>query len=99
MRTERLPDVELRHLRYFVKVAELRHFGRAAEALHMSQPPLSRQIQDLEFRIGTRLLDRSSRGVTLTQAGSVFVIEARRILGEVSVSIQKVRRAAAGGAE
>jgi len=89
-----LPDFgfELRHLRYFVAVAEHLHFGRAAKALHISQPPLSRQIRDLERCIGGRLFDRTARGVTLTEAGTIFLVESKRILDHVSRSVSIVRR-------
>ena len=83
---------ELRHLRYFVAVAEHLHFGRAARVLHISQPPLSRQIQDLERSVGAQLFERSSRAVTLTEAGTSFLIESKRILDQVSRSVSFVRR-------
>jgi DNA-binding transcriptional LysR family regulator len=87
---------ELRHLRYFVAVAEELHFGRAARALNISQPPLSRQIQDLERNVGTLLLNRSAKSVTLTEAGKVFLGESKRILAQVYRSVDTVRRATAG---
>jgi hypothetical protein len=99
-RNERLapPDsgFELRHLRYFVAVAEELHFGRAAKALNMSQPPLSRQIQDLERHLGIQLLNRSARFVTLTKAGQMFLTESKRILARVYRSIEIMRTAAEG---
>lgn len=73
-------SVELRTLRYFVAVAEELHFGRAAVRLHMSQPPLSRAIKQLEAEVGALLLSRSSSGVTLTPVGAVLLDEARALL-------------------
>ena len=83
---------ELRHLRYFVAVAEHLHFGRAARALNISQPPLSRQIRDLERCIGSQLFERCSRGVTLTDTGISFLVESKRILEHVSRSLTVARR-------
>lgn len=70
----------LNQLRYFCEVAELRHFGRAAARLHMSQPPLSRQIAALERDLGTVLLERTSKGVTLTAAGERLLADAKNVL-------------------
>lgn len=73
-------DLDLRLIRYFVTVAEHRHFGRAAEALYLAQPSLSRQIQRLEQQLGARLLERSARGTNLTAAGETFLPHARALL-------------------
>ncbi|MEU8431629.1 LysR family transcriptional regulator [Streptomyces sp. NPDC029216] len=87
--------MELRTLRYFVAVAEELHFGRAATRLHMSQPPLSRAIRQLEAELGAVLLARSPTGVTLTPAGTVLLDEARALLGRADRL--RVRVSAAAG--
>jgi DNA-binding transcriptional LysR family regulator len=88
--------VELRHLRYFVAVAEELHFARAAARLGIEQPPLSRQIKDLERELGTELLERTTRSTRLTFAGEVFLRDARAILANVSIASQSVREAVKG---
>ncbi len=86
--------METRELRYFVAVAEELHFGRAAQRLGIAQPPLSRAIQQLERRLGTVLLDRTRRTVTLTEAGSVLLDEGRAALDAVAAAERRTRRAA-----
>ncbi|MFD9325378.1 LysR family transcriptional regulator [Streptomyces sp. NPDC060065] len=88
--------MELRTLRYFVAVAEELHFGRAAARLHMSQPPLSRAIKQLETDVGATLLHRSAAGVTLTPPGAALLDEARTLLEQAEQA--RVRVAAAAGA-
>src|ERR1700749_4678303 len=88
--------MELRHLRYFVVVAEELHFRRAAERLHMSQPPLSQQIRALEEEVGATLLLRTQRKVELTGAGAAFLQRAREILGAVEDAALEARRVQRG---
>ena len=86
----------LEQVRGFVAVAEELHFGRAAERLQMTQPPLSRQIQKLERDIGVALLDRDNRSVSLTRAGHAFLGEARRLLSIADTAPESARRIAQG---
>ncbi|MBF6220554.1 LysR family transcriptional regulator [Nocardia abscessus] len=86
--------METRELRYFVTVAEELHFGRAAQRLGIAQPPLSRAIGQLERRLGVVLLQRTSRAVTLTEAGLVLLGEARAALDAVEAAERRTRRAA-----
>ncbi|OYN96400.1 DNA-binding transcriptional LysR family regulator [Propionibacteriaceae bacterium ES.041] len=86
----------LQHLRYFVAVAEERHFGRAAERLQMAQPPLSQQIRRLEREVGTPLFTRTTRRVDLTPAGAAYLERARAILAAVDEAAEEARRVAAG---
>lgn len=87
---------DLRQLRYFVAVAEELSFTRAALRLHLSQPPLSQQIQSLEQDLGVRLLERTKRSVALTEPGRVFLEQARQILAKVDEARSQVVAAAAG---
>lgn len=88
--------MELRHLRYFVAVAEARHFTRAAQMLGIGQPPLSQQIQALERELGTPLFARRPRALGLTAAGEALLEDARRILRDVERASERVRRVARG---
>jgi DNA-binding transcriptional LysR family regulator len=88
--------IELRQLRHFIAVAEEMHFGRAAARLHMTQPPLSQSIRQLESELGTPLFVRSSRSVGLSAAGIALLPEARRLLQQMDGLPELTRRAAAG---
>ncbi|MCX7561729.1 LysR family transcriptional regulator [Sulfitobacter sp. F26204] len=88
--------MEFRQLRYFVAVAEEGNFGRAAERLHVSQPPISRQIQALEQELGTVLLLRNAPGVRLTEAGEIFYADAQKVLAQVRGAVDRVGAATRG---
>ena len=88
--------MELRHLRYFVAVAEEENVSRAALKLHVSQPGISRQIRDLEDEIGFQLFERSAKSVRLTAAGKVFLAEARGVLQRASEAVEKARTVSGG---
>lgn len=90
--------MELRQLRYFVTIAEQGSFSRAAERLHVSQPPLSTQIKALEDELGARLLLRSNRGVMLTAAGEAFHADARAILAQIDQAVARAQRTHRGEA-
>lgn len=88
--------MELRHLRYFVAVAEEQNVTRAATRLHVSQPPLTRQIHDLEEELGVSLFERNGKSIRLTGAGRVFLVEAQASLKRVDEAVQAARASAAG---
>src|SRR5258708_2689965 len=88
--------MELRHLRYFVAVAEEENVSKAALKLHVSQPGISRQIRDLEDEIGFLLLERSAKSVRLTAAGKVFLREAQEVLQHAEAAVKKARAVAGG---
>jgi DNA-binding transcriptional LysR family regulator len=89
-------QIELRHLRYFAILAQELHFGRAAARLGIAQPPLSQQIRRLETILGTRLLERTSRRVQLTDAGRAFLVETERVLAGVEGAVEAARRSGRG---
>jgi DNA-binding transcriptional LysR family regulator len=88
--------MDLRHLRYFIAVAEELHFTKAAERLHMAQPPLSRQIRELEEELGVTLLNRTRRHIELSDAGQVFLEKARQVLLAADSAIVEAQRAQRG---
>ena len=88
--------MELRHLRYFVSVAEALSFTKAAAKLHTAQPSLTRQIKDLEEELGVRLLNRTKQQVTLTDEGRSFLVDAKRVLSLAAETVESVRRLHSG---
>ena len=94
--TGMLVRMELRHLRYFIAVAEKENVTRAAERLHVSQPPLSRQIRDLEDELGIPLFEHGAKAVRLTEAGHVFLSEARAVVERANKAVQMVKAVASG---
>jgi DNA-binding transcriptional LysR family regulator len=91
-------DMELRHLKYFTVLAEELHFRRAAERLGIAQPPLSKQIRDLELELEVKLFERNQQRVLLTKAGKVFLKEVRLIMSQVDIAVTKVQQVHRGGA-
>jgi DNA-binding transcriptional LysR family regulator len=85
--------MELRHMRYFVAVAEERNFTRAAARLHLAQPSLSRQIRDLEEELGVSLLHRKKGGITLTAAGNEYLVQARKLLADSAIAVRVTQAA------
>ncbi len=90
--------MELRHLKYFIVLAEELHFRRAAERLGIAQPPLSKQIRDLELELEVKLFERNQRRVLLTKAGKVFLKEVRLVMTQVDIAVTRVKQAHQGGA-
>lgn len=88
--------IDIRQMRYFVTLAETLHFGRAAERLHLTQPPLSRQIAALEKELGVKLIDRTSRHATLTRAGQGFLEDSRAVLAAFDQACTNAKRADRG---
>src|SRR5207249_11063288 len=88
--------MELRHLRYFVAVAQEQNVTRAAARLHVSQPPLSRQIRDLEDELGIALFEHCVKSVRLTEAGRVFLTEARAVLQRSDDAVRMAKAVASG---
>jgi DNA-binding transcriptional LysR family regulator len=93
---EGIAMIDLRQFRQFIAVAETLSFRRAAERLHMAQPPLSAAIRKLEEELGVALFDRHNRGSTLTPAGDAFLLEARRAIEQAERAVAVARRAGAG---
>jgi DNA-binding transcriptional LysR family regulator len=90
--------MELRHLKYFIVLAEELHFRRAAERLGIAQPPLSKQIRDLELELEVKLFERNQQRVLLTKAGKVFLKEVRLVMAQVDIAVTRVQQAHQGGA-
>jgi DNA-binding transcriptional LysR family regulator len=82
-----MANIELRHLHYFIAVAQELNFGRAAKRLHMAQPPLTRQIRHLEEELGVKLFHRTTRRMALTEAGRVYLAESHRVLAQMEEGI------------